>query len=251
MFSTKTIYNLAYWSLSALCLALLFVLLHYEVIPRSLYSYGFALIMVTWPVIERIAAKLCEKLGVSQQSVKVERFERVDNSSPELVANTLEYPEVSKLQTKLVLLAIGLFCVAFGILFWLLNPSEYQNMVGIISLPLYLFIFGVLTALLLIRSRANRSLADEQGIYVQPSLFSQKKLVPWREIQQMEIETKRNVLGDVDSITFSLQDAAGQEQKMLFLQALPEATREELVYMTTTNANLQQCASLSNTQSRI
>ena len=249
MISTKTFYYFLCVVVWAVCLAIYLALWHYEVSPSSGPDYGFAVLMFSRSFAQRIAARACQLLGVSQESTIVERFERVAGTHPNFITEPLYYPGVEKSHKKLVFLSVGLFGLAFGILtmLWLLDPTDGQTKVGMVSLPLALLFCVVLLGIFVVGSRAAQALADEQGVYVQNS-FVQKTLVRWPEIQQMEIETKHNVVGDLASVTVSLHDSAGKEQKMKFLPAYPAAMRHELVHMITTNANLQQVSSQSTEQ---
>jgi hypothetical protein len=244
MNSTKKIYNWVYWSLMIPCLALYFLLLARNILPQfwKEYSVIFLMLLVA-PIISRISAAVCKSFGVSQEAVTIESYRRTGGGNPDMNSE-LKIPGDSWTTRASIGVAGVILCLVFGIgtVFWIINPADDKNMVGKWAAPLGLVFFGGILLLYFLLSKQDYQLTDEEGVHGCTLPFLRDKIVPWHDVQRMEIKTKRNPVGEVTSVTVVLRDVANVEQARVFLQSIPAEVRDRFLHVVIEKARLKRVA---------
>lgn len=238
----KIVFNLVYWPLLIFWMALYFFVSWKGFIPRAWQDYAWFPLFFVYAFNFFIASQVCRALGISQQSETSETFQRIGNPVPEAATKRVEYVIVGR-AVRLFIIIGGAFMILVlgaGTVFWLINPADDKNMTGKVAAPIGLIFFGGIFLGCIIGLRKPYVLCDEQGVYSSAPTFSTRAILPWDEIQNMEVVTKRNCAGEIYSVTAIFKNAAQQKQMCVSLPITPEEVRDKFFQVVIENAGLQK-----------
>lgn len=238
----KIVFNLVYWPLFAFWMVLYVFVSLKRLIPRAWQDYAAITLLFVHAFSFFVASQVCRALGVSQQSETVETFQRVGNLVSEAATKRVEYVIGGRAVRLFVIVGGFLATLIFGVVtvLWLINPADDKNMTGKAAGPFGLIFFGGIFLGCFIGLRKPYVLCDEQGVYSSAPTFSTRAMLPWNEIQIMEVVTKRNCQGEVHWMTAIFKNMTGQEQIRVSLLSVPEEMRDKFFQVVIENAGMQK-----------